>query len=322
MLAMIRKEFAQLRRDRRTAAMLVVIPLLMLVVFGYAARFDVEVVRTVVVGDPSVAELLPEVFDIREVHDADTDPVDLLRHEDVDAAVVTATRTVEVDGTQQFAAQQVLAIAAASGGAFTAEVHFNPDLSTTVIMVPALVGLIMLFIGALATSLGVVRERQTGTLEQLAVMPFSPTDLFVALLDLAVILTVGLTLFDVPFDGSPLLFGIGAALFLFVALSIGVLISTVSENQGQAVQLALMVLLPQIMLSGLIFPIESMAVPLRTLALAFPLTWFIQIARGVMVRGAELSHVGVPLAVLTVMGVIVFAAAIRRFSRDLAGADT
>src|SRR5690606_31509145 len=175
--------------------------------------------------------------------------------------------------------------------------------------VPALVGLILLFIGTVATSLGVVRERQAGTLEQLAVMPFRPLDVLVgklvpylvlAVVDMLAVVTVGVLLFDVPFEGSPWLFAVGALAFLVVALSFGLLVSTVSENQGQAVQLALMILLPQGMLSGLIFPLEAMAEPLQWIATVLPLTWFVQVARGVMVTGAGLAEVGQPLAVLVV----------------------
>lgn len=341
---MIRKEFAQLRRDRRTVAMLVAVPLLMLVVFGYAARFEVATARTIVVGPGAeqVAAQLPDVLDVRELlADGDrAEAVERLRAEDTDVAVLAGDRTVLVDGSQLFAAQAV-ARQLASGTATDAappgpgdtslEILFNPDLDTPTIMVPALVGLIMLFIGALATSLGVVRERQDGTLEQLAVLPLSPADLFVgklapylviAVVDLAIIVTAGLTVFDVPFAGPWLPFAVGAAVFLFVALSIGVLISTVSENQGQAVQLSLMTLLPQVMLSGLIFPVDSMAEPLQWVAAALPLTWFIQIARGVMVRGAGFGDLVVPLVVLAGMGAVVFALAVRRFAHDLAPAGS
>lgn len=344
MRAMIRKEFAQLRRDRRTVAMLVAVPLLMLIVFGYAARFEVATARAIVVGPGAeqAATQLPDVLDVREVvPDGDrAEAVERLRAEDVDVAVLTGDGTVLVDGTQLFAAQAVareLAGAAGSDAAATGtagptvEILFNPELDTPTIMVPALVGLIMLFIGALATSLGVVRERQDGTLEQLAVLPLSPADLFVgklapylaiAVVDLAVIVTVGLTVFDVPFAGSWLPFTVGSAIFLFVALSLGVLISTVSENQGQAVQLSLMTLLPQVMLSGLIFPVDSMAEPLQWIATILPLTWFIQIARGVMVRGAGFAELVLPVVVLAGMGAVVFALAVRRFSRDLAPAGS
>ena len=133
------------------------------------------------------------------------------------------------------------------------EILFNPDLKTSVIMVPGLCGIILVFVGTVATALGVVRERQAGTLEQLAVMPFRPADVFVgkigpylliAAIDMVVIVLVGILLFGVPFAGSIATFALGAALFLFVTLGIGVLVSTVSQTQGQAIQLAMMTMLP------------------------------------------------------------------------------
>jgi ABC-2 type transport system permease protein len=206
-------------------------------------------------------------------------------------------------------------------------VLFNPGLKTPVIMVPGLVGIILVFVGTLATSLGVVRERQAGTMEQLAVMPLRPRDVFlgkvlpyfvVATVDLVVVVAAGILLFDVPFRGSAAVFALGALLFLFVTLGLGVLISSVSENQGQAIQLALMTLLPQVLLSGLIFPLSAMAAGVRWLGYILPLTYFIQISRGVMVRGTPLDALAVPLAALAGLGLAVFVLAVVRFRRDLA----
>jgi ABC-2 type transport system permease protein len=194
-------------------------------------------------------------------------------------------------------------------------------------MVPALIGLILLFIGGLTTSLGVVRERQAGTLEQLAVMPFRPRDVFVgkvapyflvATVDMVIVVLAGMLLFDVPFRGSVLTFGLGAVLFLFVTLGLGVLISTVSENQGQAIQLAIMTLLPQVLLSGLVFPVDSMAAGVRWIAYVLPLTYFIRISRGVMVRGTPLDALILPMVMLAVLGLVVFGLSVVRFRRDLA----
>jgi ABC-2 type transport system permease protein len=179
------------------------------------------------------------------------------------------------------------------------------------------------------TSLGVVRERQAGTLEQLAVMPFRPRDVFfgkiapyfvVATVDMAVILSVGTLLFDVPFNGSVVVLALGALLFLFVTLGIGVLISSVSENQGQAIQLAIMTLVPQVLLAGMIFPIDSMAVGVRWISYVLPLTYFIEIARGVMLRGAPLDALWEPMVLLAGLGAVVFGLAVVRFRRDLAPA--
>ncbi len=116
----------------------------------------------------------------------------------------------------------------------------------------------------------------------------------VAALDLVIVVVAGRLLFDVPFRGSLLVFGLGSLLFLFVTLGLGVLISSVSESQGEAIQLAIMMLLPQVLLSGMIFPLASMATGVRWIAYVLPLTYFVDIARGVMLRGAPLPPCGNP----------------------------
>jgi ABC-2 type transport system permease protein len=113
---------------------------------------------------------------------------------------------------------------------------------------------------------------------------------------------------------------LGALLFLFVTLGMGVLISSVSENQGQAIQLAIMALLPQVLLSGLIFPVSSMAPGVRWIAYLLPLTYFTQISRGVMIRGTDLAALWQPFVYLAILGVAVVVLATLRFRRDLAPA--
>jgi ABC-2 type transport system permease protein len=333
MRAMILKELRQLRHDRRTLAMMIVLPLLLLVVFGYAASFDVKSIPSAVVGPGAedTAGRLPEAFSVEITEPADGRPqgVDLLRRGEVDVAFVTGSRpTVLIDGVDLFSAQAALRIlGAAPGAAPKTKVLFNLGLETSAIMVPALAGLILVFVGTLITSLGVVRERQAGTLELLAVMPLRPRDVFVGKIapyflvaggDLAVILVVGTWLFDVPFRGSVAVLTLGAALFLFVTLGLGVLVSSVSENQGQAIQLAIMTMVPQVLLSGMIFPVESMAAGVRWISYLLPLTYFNQIARGVMLRDAPLDSLAFPFAMLAVLGVATFGLAVLRFRRDLA----
>jgi ABC-2 type transport system permease protein len=335
MLAMALKELRQLRRDRRTVALMVGLPIVLLVVFGYAASFDVESLRTVVVGPGSaqVAAAAPRRLEVVGEHPAEgrADAVRRLRDGGAQVAIVTGQRpAVLVDGSDLFAARAaVQTFAQRPGGLPAAEVLFNPSLATSVMMVPALVGLILVFIGTVATSLGVVRERQSGTLEQLAVMPLRPRDVFVgkllpyfriAAIDLAVITAVGIFLFDVPFRGSPWVLVLGAVEFLFVTLGLGVLISTVSQNQGQAIQLAMMTMLPQILLSGMIFPLSAMARGVRWIAYLLPLTYFNQVSRGVMIRGASLGSLALPLAALAALGLVVFSLSVLRFRRDLAPA--
>jgi ABC-2 type transport system permease protein len=335
MWAMSVKELRQMRRDRRTLALMVVLPLVLLVVFGYAASFDVESIPTRVVGPRAeqVAPRLPPPYEVDGIDPGGTraDAEDDLRYARVPAAVVTdGSTTVLLDGSELFtanAARAALAPATAQGLDLQVDVLFNEDLDTSAVMVPGLAGLILLFVGTVITSLGVVRERQAGTLEQLAVMPLRPRDVFlgkiapyflVAAVDLAVVIAVGVWLFDVPFRGSLPLLAAGALAFLFVTLGTGVLISTVSQNQGQAVQLAMMTLLPQVLLSGLIFPISSMPPAVGWLSYLMPLTYFNEISRGVMLRGAPAGALWQPFLLLAVLGAAVVTLATLRFRRDLA----
>jgi len=189
-------------------------------------------------------------------------------------------------------------------------------------MVPALIARILTYIGTVITSSGLVKERAAGTLEQLAVMPLRPVDVIVgkiapyfllAALDMAVVTVLGRVIFGVPFTGNHALFVLAAGIFLFVVLGIGVFISTVSQNAGQAIQAAILVLLPQILLSGIIFPLDAMAPGVRWIGYCLPLTYFTQVSQGVMLRGAGLDSLWLPVVVLTGMAVLVFGAAVWRF---------
>ena len=255
MLAMIIKEFRELRRDRRTMGMLIALPLVLLVTFGYSANFGVEHVSTVVAGPGAkvAAQQLPPLFHVTEVYptgDRATGTADL-RDNRADAVLVTSGSDkplLLVDGSSLFTAQATVSAANRAGDALSVEVLFNPELKTSWVMVPGLIGLILAFIGTIVTSLGLVRERQDGTLEQLAVMPFRPSDVIIgkiapyfalAFLDMVAVVVLSIVLFGVPFVGSGPLFAVGAAIFLLVVLGLGVLISTISQTQGQAIQTAM-----------------------------------------------------------------------------------
>lgn len=332
MWAIVVKEFRELRRDRRMVALMVLLPLLLLVVFGYAARFEVSSVEIKAVGPQATqaAERLPGLLDVKNIDPGEdrAGAVDDLRTGKYSAILVTGSRPeLLVDGANLFDAQAITKATAQANLPIKTTVLFNPSLATSAVMVPGIIGILLVFVGTLATSLGVVRERQSGTLEQLAVMPFRPRDVFVgkvapyflvAALDTVVVVSVGLGVFNVPFRGSVALFVLGAVLFLFVTLSVGVLISSVSETQGQAIQLTMMTLLPQILLSGFIFPVASMAAGVRWIAYLLPLKYFVDISRGVMLRGAPISALWFPLLMLAVLGAVVFTLSLVRFRRDLA----
>jgi ABC-2 type transport system permease protein len=340
---MVVKEFRQLFRDKRTVGMLVGLPVILLVVFGYAANFGVSKISTVVVGPQAVptAAQLRMPFDVTEIDPGGNRATVERRLRDGNdvVGIVSGHDPVSVlmDGTQLFSVQaakaafakmaQASAANRAKTPAIDAQVLFNPELKTSWIMIPGLTGLILLIVGTLITCLGVVRERQAGTIEQLAVMPFRPWDvifgkilpyLLLGSLDLVAIVILGNALFGVPFVGNAATFCVGALLFLLVALGMGVLISTVSQNQGQAIQLGIMFAIPQVLLSGLIFPINAMGAGVRWIAYVLPLSYFIQISRGVMLKAESIAALWFPLTILLVMAFVVLGGAVLRFRRDLA----
>lgn len=335
--AMIVKEFRELIRDRRTVALLVALPLILLVVFGYAANFYVSHASTAVVGTNAkqVAKALPDYFHVTATKPSETaaDAKNMLRDDAVDVAFVadaSGTKAL-IDGSNLFAAQSskatIKAMSAASGAKVSVDVLYNPDLKTSWVMVPAIIGLILTFIGTIVTSIGLVREREAGTLEQLAVMPIKPSTVILgkitpyfllAALDMIIVTVLGILLFSVPFNGNVATFALGAAIFLFVVLGIGVFISTVSQTAGQAIQSAFFILMPQILLSGMIFPLDAMPGGVRWIGYLLPLTYFTKISQGVMLRGAPFSSLWFSFTILAVMAVVVFTAATLRFRRDLA----
>ncbi len=335
MRAMVIKEFRELSRDRRTVAMIVALPILLLVVFGYAANFSVDSISTAVLGPQAqqVESQIPDTFTIVQT-DPDGDEetaTDLLVRDVADVAIVTGAQPIAVyiDGSALFTAQAAVSAFNRLGDQVDVEVLFNPDLETSWVMVPAIIGLILTFIGTLVTAIGLVKERERGTLEQLAVMPIKPSTVILgkitpyfilASFDMLVVTLLGMWLFDIPFNGNPAVFALGAAIFLFVVLGLGVFISTISTTVGQAIQTAFFFVLPQILLSGMIFPLEAIPWGVRWISYLLPLTYFTEISQGVMLRGAPLDSLWLPFLVLTVMAVVVFAGAVLRFRRSLAPA--
>lgn len=394
MRALFIKEFQELKRDRRTLAMIIMLPLLLLLVFGYAANFSVDHINVKVIGPQasstvSYLKSLPGADKFNFVADtsAPATPAQaqkLLRSPSGDVVVIpkakagTLSQRVDVylNGAKLFTAQsakadlvqmqandmraqlkqlssaatqtqqsaqglrtnptqaakeqgqklQALAKQAQETNTNWIKVEFNPDLKTSWVMIPGLIGLVMAVIGTLITSIGMVREREAGTLEQLAVMPIKARSIIagkispyfmLAIVDMSAVALAGVYLFDIPFNGQLWLFALAGGLFLGVVLGLGVLISTVSQTTAQAVQMAIMTIIPQTLLSGLVFPLESMATWVRCIGYLLPLTWFVQVSRGVMLNGSDAAQLWLPLSIMALQCVLLFGAATARLARSL-----
>lgn len=382
-LAVFKKEFVQLRRDHRAAAMAVIIPLIWLVIFGYAANFNVRSLPTVLLNQSTselgynlAAAVKDEpVFDIVDIkpqsrksiirtikdgkakvgiyipkdYGVDSDAVPQFYTDGTDlfssqAALGNGLKVFQAVNKEAAMEQKEQAIRSLKATPFWALVPkdlteaavpappkvihlFNPDLKSANVMIPGLVGMVLLFILTLMTALGVVREREKGTLEQLIVTPIRPIELmigkilpyvFIGIADFALVFTAGLVLFDVPFQGSCLPFTIASLAFLVCSLGLGLLISTVSQNQQQAMQLAMLALFPQFILSGFVFPLESMPKAIQVIGYCLPLTHYIPVSKAAFLKGSGIAGIWTSVAVLCGYAVIMIALASVRFKKRLA----
>ncbi|HXY94100.1 MAG TPA: ABC transporter permease [Acidimicrobiia bacterium] len=338
--SLVRKEFIEIRRDRRTLALIVAVPIFLLVIFGYAAQFEVHHIATELVGNDSLPlrTALAEhgAFAVENgvapnVAAAEND----IRDGHVAAAVVVnregrPTRVL-IDGSNLLVAMTAeRKLAALQQGSATPTPHvtvlYNPSLRSTIFMVPGLIGIIMTQVALVLTALGVVRERERGTIEQLMITPVTKLELMIgktipylliALCDLCVVLLVSWQIFGVPVRGSVLLLFGEAFLFLTATLGMGLLISTLARTQLQAMQMSVFVQLPQMLLSGIIFPLAAMPWSVRWLGYLLPLTYFASVARGVMLKGVGLSGLWPQTVALAVLGLVYVGLAVVRFRKTL-----
>jgi ABC-2 type transport system permease protein len=203
---------------------------------------------------------------------------------------------------------------------------YNPAQKSATFIVPGIVGILLTITMTLITSTAIVRERERGTLEQLIVTPIGKSSLMlgklvpfvlVGYVQMSVILLLGVVFFDIPVRGSLVLLYALALVFIVASLGVGLLISTVARSQAQAMQLSFFFMLPNILLSGYIFPRAAMPEPAQWLGLALPLTFFLDILRGVLLKGVGVRDLLVQLGALCVLAGTLFTVSVRRFSKTL-----
>lgn len=358
--AMIYKEAIQVRRDPATRVVFV-IPMIQLVVFGYAIDTDVRNVATVVFDadrraasrefvsrfeNTDVFHVTREVENVAAVREAIVSgeaSVGIVIPPDFSDDLLlgrAAQAQVLIDGSNNTVATQALQVS--SGIAMEAVVRevekrtapislrpkvlFNEDVRSANFFVPALVGVILQLVTVFLTAFSIVRERERGTLEQLMVTPVARRTLILGklipyavlgMIETGIVLVVMVYVFHVPIAGDKLLLLALSALFLLPSLGLGILISTVATNQAQATQMALLIMLPSILLSGFVFPREQMPGWIYAISCVIPVTYYIEILRGIILRGATAWHLWYPTAMLGVFGVVIFTASTLRFQKRL-----
>jgi ABC-2 type transport system permease protein len=355
LFAVMRKELRQLKRDRITLGMVVGIPIGQILLFGYAINMDVRNLKSAVANQADthlsrqfIAELgETQVLDIRYSVETPGELERLLRSgrisvgvyvpPDFDRRAIDPGRPAAhllVDGSDptivgianQLSSMPIGFDTIKPARSLEVRPYYNPERRTAVNIVPGLIGVILTLTMMLFTAVAIVRERERGNLELLINTPVSTTQLMVGkilpyiaigLLQLALVVGVGRLLFDVPLRGTMAELYVAASVFIAANLSLGLFISTVANTQFQAMQVTFFFLLPSILLSGFMFPFDGMPKFAQYLGEILPITHFLRMTRGIMLRDASVIELGSELLVLAVIAVIAITAAILRFSRRL-----
>ena len=356
------KELLQLRRDPLTLAMMVALPVVQLLLFGYAIDTDVRHIPTVVYDQDRSAQSrdfaqglrATGFYDLKgEVRSYD-EIARALRSGTASVALVvppgyasdlargrTATLQLVVDGSDPQTVASATNAAAGLAQARSAQLSivrappaivlepatwFNPELRTSIYIVPGLVGVILTMTMVMLTAMAIARERERGTLEQLIVSPLRRGELIVGKIlpyvamgyvQMTLILLLGHGVFGVPFIGSLPLLYLLAFIFIAANLALGLFFSTLARTQQQAMQMSFFFLLPNILLSGFMFPWEAMPRVAQLLSQALPLTHFLRIVRGIVLKGSGFSDLSGEVAWMAAILVALVVLASLRFSKKL-----
>jgi ABC-2 type transport system permease protein len=354
LLAIVIKELRQLGRDRLTFGMILGIPAIQLLLFGFAINMDIRNINAAFVDEARTAHSR-EIIATLEATGllAPRDPVrtpaqlqELIRQGRINIGIVIpadlerrlATRDrpavqVMVDGSEQTvqAAARQIAAAPLPGIApgyqgFEVVNFYNPGRSAPLNTVPGLIGVILTMTLVMFTGIALVRERERGNMEMLIATPVSPWELTIGkvlpfvgigLVQVTVVLLLGKWVFDVPVRGSLLEVYAASLLFIVASLALGILISTLAKSQFQAMQMAFFVFLPQILLSGFIFPFAGMPKAAQWLAEILPMTHFVRLIRAIMVRGADLTEMPRDMLALAAIATVLLVLSTRRISKRL-----
>jgi ABC-2 type transport system permease protein len=209
---------------------------------------------------------------------------------------------------------------------FRPRLWYNPDLKSTYFMIPGLIGFLIQLIVPMITATAIVREKEQGNIEQLLVTPIKPFELMVGklipyvcvgLIMATLIITASRFLFHVPIRGSLLILYALTLLYIFVCLGIGLLASTVADNQQQATQIVMIFVAPSILLSGFLFPRETMPMPVFYLGYLVPLTYFVQITRGIILKGLGVIDLWEQIVPLMIMAIVIVGLSVKRFAKRI-----
>lgn len=359
---LFKKEFLQLKRDRRSLAFFTFMPAIWLVIFGYALSADIKHIPTAVYdGDNhflsrELSGILEnsEYFDIKYKVSSEDKIRYLLDKGKIKVGFVIphdfsrnslgskgGKIQILVDGSDPNTANTALNVGVAcvkhlsekTSSKIDAQMieaqprlWYNPELRSANFMIPGLIGLILQMLVPMMTVVGIVRERERGTIEQLITTPIKPWELILGkllpymLIAIGIVFVVtvsGMLLFDVPIKGDLIVFALFILLFILICLSLGLLFSSIAQNQLQAFQMVVLVGVPSILLSGLIFPREAMPKIIYFIGYVLPLTYFINLVRGVSLKGVGFSYLWDSFIPLLLFEIFIMVLSIKKFKKKI-----
>ena len=347
-ISFVIKEAKHIIRDKRTMLMLFGMPTAMMLLFGFAITNDVRNVRTIIVmsnADYATQEVVDrlgasEYFTISKMVATSSEAEKAIQNQQADMAIVfphdfASRRTglqFIVDGADPNMAQQWSTYANAvitnpKGGVINTKLLYNPQMKSTYNFVPAIMGMLLMLICAMMTSISIVREKEKGTMEVLLVSPTQPLMIIIAkvipylilaFLILIIILLMSVFLFGVPVQGSLFWIFSISTLYILLALSLGLLISNIAKTQLVALLMSAMVLLmPIIMLSGMVFPVESMPQILQYISAVIPTRYYIIAMRKLMIMGVGIEEVLNETLILAGMLIVLLSLSLAMFKKRL-----
>ena len=347
-ISFVIKEARHIVRDKRTMLILFGMPIVLMLIFGFAITTDVRNVRTVVVTSSmdhltrqAVDRLAAsEYFTITAAVATPQEAERLIRNQKADLAVVFSADFASkregvqfiVDGADPNMAQQWTNYATGvitnmDASLVNAKMLYNPQMKSAYNFVPAIMGMLLMLVCAMMTSISIVREKEKGTMEVLLVSPVKPIMIIIAkvvpylvlaFVILTTILLMGRYVLGVPLQGSIVWIYLVSTIYIVLALSLGLLISNIATSQLMALLLSAMVLLvPIVMLSGMLFPVESMPPVLQWISAIVPPRYYIQAMRKLMIMGVGIGEVMREVLILTGMTIFLLAVALKKFNKRL-----
>ena len=335
--AFVKKEARHIVRDRRTMLILFGMPVVLMLLFGFAITNDVKNVRTVVVTSHTdhltqrtIDRLAAsEYFIITTTVGTPHEAEQLIRNQKADLAVVFSRdfASKKSNMAQQWTSFAAGTLADSGSSPINTKLLYNPRMKSSYNFVPAIMGMLLMLVCAMMTSISIVREKEKGTMEVLLVSPVRPLMIIVAkavpylVLALAILVCILLMarfVLGVPLMGSIVWIFIVSAIYILLALSLGLLISNIASSQLMALLLSAMVLLmPIVMLSGMLFPIESMPVVLQWVSAVMPPRYYIEAMRKLMIMGVGIGEVAREVAILSLMTAVLLAVSLAKFKTRL-----